>query len=505
MPDLLAGALPGGARTRVGEWGVRSIGWFLPDRQRGRVELLRTQIYVVFSLLVAANAALFTVLHHVHHLPGTSRAVVNVLIVVCVASTTFPFLLRAGIPLRVLGPTFMVFFAAALVGIMAFDGGLASGAVFWMAMAPLAAGFIGGARLGWRMAVVSVSVGAAMYGASVAGVTFSRALSPADAEMHFVLNFISAAFLTAVLAALYEGPMRQHSRELSMQLAAANEGLRAELAERARAQAAAEAGNRAKDALLSNMSHEFRTPLTAILGFTDVLLDEVEDTHRPFLQSVDRGAKRLLSTLNGVLELAWVESSEATLRRVPVDLVPLVQQAASAVRPQADRRGLTVDVEVEPAVASVDAGALGRILWALLDNAVRFTEEGGVMIVVREDGPWATVAISDTGVGMAPELIPHAVEPFRQMSEGDGRSHEGAGLGLTVASRLAERMGGALGIESALGCGTTVTVRVPSARSATVAPHGDGEDLDAAGLPVVLSPMARAVSSPSGGATSRGL
>ena len=445
---------------------ARLIEWFIPTPSPDPVERLRTQLYVVFSFLVTANAAVFAALHAVHHLPGASWAVVAVLAAVCGTSLCFPWLLRAGVPPRVLVPAFMVFFEVAVVAVAVFDGGLRSGAVFWLVFTPLAAAFIGGARLGWSVAAISVVAGATLFGAQMTGWTFSTALSAEKAALHYILNFTCASLLTGVLAALYEGPMVRHLREVSAQLARANGALRSELAERRQAQARAEAASQAKDALLSSMSHEFRTPLTAILGFADVLISEADADQRPLLQAIDRGAQRLLGTLDGVLELSWIASS-ADLRSEPVAIGDVARAAAAAAQPEAAGRGLSVEV-VGDGVARVDPRAAGVVLDALVHNAVRFTERGRVTVVVAQDAETVRVDVTDTGIGMPAAFVGVATEPFRQASEGDARTHEGVGLGLTIAHRLTGKMRGRLEITSLEGRGTTVTVRLPSAPDAPV-------------------------------------
>jgi signal transduction histidine kinase len=344
-----------------------------------------------------------------------------------------------------------------------YDGGLASGAVFWLVVAPLFGSFLGGSRLGWAAAAASAASGLAMYAASRAGYVFPVSLGPEDAAVHYAINFGMAVASVAAVAALYEGPMVRHFRELSGRLAATNGRLQDELVERQRAQRRAESASRAKDALLGTMSHEFRTPLTAILSGAELLLDEADDDDRPVLQTIDRGAQRLLGTLDGVLRLTALESGGLTLRPARVDVAAEVEAAAGPFREAAARKGLALDVGAFGAVAHVDPAALRRVLAALLDNAVRFTERGRVAVTAWADGEGVAVEVVDTGVGMTETFLARAAEPFQQASDGDARTHEGLGLGLTVAYRLVGMMGGGLSVESEVGGGTVVRVRLPSA------------------------------------------
>ena len=436
------------------------IGWFVPDRQWDRMSLLRAQLYVVFSLLLALNTGLFAVLHHVHHVPGTSGSVIWVLGTMCVIALILPFLLKLGATMPTLSRVYVTLLEIGVISIASVDGGLQSGAAFWLVVAPLSGAFLGGARLGWVVAGVSIAAGSAMIAATMGGYTFPSSLSASDAALHHAINFVCAAAFVPAISTLYEGPIARHFKALSMRLQAINADLRCELTERQRAQAQAEAASRAKDVLLANMSHEFRTPLTAILGFTEILTDEAAPDHRPLLESIDRGGRRLLNTLNGVLDLAWIESSQTDMALKPVYIQAVVGEIASQFLPAAVQRGLSFEVSGEDRLVRADPEALRRVIAAIIDNAVRFTERGSVSVSVQSAGDHGLICVSDTGIGMVPDFVEQAVQPFRQASEGDARTHEGVGVGLTVAERLLDMMGGELSIESRPGQGTTVTLRL---------------------------------------------
>ena len=376
---------------------LRALSYFIPPGDRDRIEVIRMRLYVVFAVLVAANAGLFAYLHYVHHLPGTSYLVVHVLVVICSLSLTFPLLLRARIPFRVLGPAFMMFFEVSLFAIAWADGGLQSGAVFWMAVLPLAAACVGGAGLGTLTAVASTVSGAVLYGLGLAGHEFVQSLSIEDASLHYVLNFANAAVLVGVLSALYEGPIIRQ--------------LRGELEARKEAQDRAEAASRSKTALLANMSHEFRTPLTAVLTGAEILRMEANDEDAPVLESMTRGAQRLLATLEGVIDLTRLDGDRLTTTR-PVDVVPAVRSAVSPYAAAAIRKGLSFEVRGESALALADPDALGRVASVLVDNAIRFTERGGIEVAFGVEGNRAVVTVADTGIGMTAAFASRAAEPF---------------------------------------------------------------------------------------------
>ena len=239
------------------------------------------------------------------------------------------------------------------------------------------------------------------------------------------------------------------------------------------AREAAEETVRVKSAFLASMSHEIRTPLTAVLGFAEILRDEVPDEQRDLVEAIEAGGLRLLSTLNSVLDLARLDAGREMLRPADVDLVGHIGQGVRLLGALAARKGL--DLRFAPAVAAlpacIDTGALDRILTNLVGNAIKFTDVGGVTVTLAPDplGRWATLAVSDTGIGMSTEFLPEVFNEFRQESEGEARSHEGTGLGLAITRQLAELMGGTVSVESARGVGTTFTVVLPLGTPATAA------------------------------------
>ena len=228
---------------------------------------------------------------------------------------------------------------------------------------------------------------------------------------------------------------------------------------------------RMKSAFLANMSHEIRTPLTGILGFADVLADEVDDEHREFVQLIERSGKRLLETLNSVLDLARLEADQMEIDLHAIDVGAFVHDAVRLLGPLAEEKGLTLETVVETpgARARVDSGGLNRILNNLVGNAIKFTGEGRITVRVSADERHLTLAVEDTGVGIDEGFLPHLFEEFKQESTGIGRSHEGSGLGLTITRRLVEMMHGTITVTSAKGGGSTFTITFPRADGATPA------------------------------------
>jgi PAS domain S-box-containing protein len=250
------------------------------------------------------------------------------------------------------------------------------------------------------------------------------------------------------------------------------------------AREAAEELARVKSAFLANMSHEIRTPLTGILGYAGLLAEEVEGEQREFVEFIERSGRRLLDTLNSVLELARLEASGVEPRLEWLDVAAEARQAVRLLAPLAESKGLALVLEVPeaPVVACLDRVCLGRILTNLIGNAIKFTDEGRVHVAVEAGDAGVAVRVCDTGCGIAAAFLPHLFDEFKQESEGHARSHEGAGLGLAITKRLTDLLGGAIAVESTRPGGSTFTVSFP--RRPT--PSGDGASAEVSEAPLVL-------------------
>ena len=219
-----------------------------------------------------------------------------------------------------------------------------------------------------------------------------------------------------------------------------------------------------KSTFMANMSHEIRTPLTAILGFSDILLDESTDPQqREFLELIARSGRRLMETLNSVLDLARLEAGRGELSSTPMRVADAAEEAVELMGPAASERRLTLTAAVDApaAFAALDDAAFARVLHNLIGNALKFTETGGVTVRVSEDAGRVVVRVEDTGIGIDEAFLPRIFGEFEQASAGVERTHEGAGLGLAISHQLVERMGGLIAVESVLGAGTTFTLTFP--------------------------------------------
>jgi two-component system cell cycle sensor histidine kinase PleC len=239
------------------------------------------------------------------------------------------------------------------------------------------------------------------------------------------------------------------------------------------AKEAAEIASRSKSEFLANVSHELRTPLNAIIGFTEIMRNEIfgpigSPQYRSYLGDVLDSARHLLEVINDLLDVAKAEAGRLVLNEAPCDPGQVARAAARLVQERASRGSITVAIEVPDDLPPLraDARKLKQVLLNLLTNAVKFTPPGGLVKVGAaraEDGD-LLVTVTDTGIGIAPEDIPIALMPFGQVDSTLSRKYEGTGLGLPLSRALVELHRGTLSIESTVGVGTTVTVRLPAER-----------------------------------------
>jgi len=236
-----------------------------------------------------------------------------------------------------------------------------------------------------------------------------------------------------------------------------------------RARSEAEQANRLKDEFLATLSHELRTPVNAILGWTSILRDgRVEpDRTAKILDIIERNARAQTQLISDVLDVSRMITGRIRLKLQPTIVGEVVRDAIDTVRPAADSKGveLHVDVGVEPIIVLADRERLQQVFWNLLSNAVKFTPAGGRVDVTasRCDGS-LTFVVSDTGIGLSPEFLPFAFDRFRQADQSFTRAHGGLGLGLAIVKHLVEMHGGHVTAASdGVGRGATFTVSMPAA------------------------------------------
>src|SRR5215210_1899278 len=258
---------------------------------------------------------------------------------------------------------------------------------------------------------------------------------------------------------------------LGGQIAASLASVRAREAERRRAEALAEL-DRVKTDFFSNVSHEFRTPLSLILGpAEDALAEAADGEQAERLSVVFRNALRLQKLVNNLLEFSRIEAGHDEPEREPTELGGFTADLASMFRAATDRAGIALVVErpEAPVTAQVDREMWERIVLNLVSNAFKFTFEGEIRVALRRDGADAVLTVSDTGTGIEPEELTGLFERFRRVRGARSRTHEGSGIGLALVQELVRMHGGSVTADSELGAGSTFTVRVPLDEAATAA------------------------------------
>jgi len=267
------------------------------------------------------------------------------------------------------------------------------------------------------------------------------------------------------------------------QISAALANAQAYEQERKRAEALAEI-DKAKTIFFSNVSHEFRTPLTLMLGPLQQTLERADlpEAVRSDLDAAHRNGLRLLKLVNSLLDYSRVEAGRMQAHFGPEDLSTLTADLASNFRSACERAGLTLQIDCAPLPEPVfiDRDMWEKIIFNLLSNAFKFTFEGGIELQVRAAGGVVEVSVRDTGVGIPEEQLPRIFERFHRIEALRGRSHEGTGIGLALVRELVRLHGGTVDVTSATGVGTCFTIRLPFGRHHLPANQVGGERLQTA-------------------------
>jgi signal transduction histidine kinase/CheY-like chemotaxis protein len=297
---------------------------------------------------------------------------------------------------------------------------------------------------------------------------------------------------SAELLAESLGPFEMAHRgfqEANETLARVNENLQREIAERLEAESAArlaradaERANNAKSEFLSRMSHELRTPLNAVLGFAQLLgLDDLSPDQRESVEQIEKAGRHLLDLINEVLDIARIESGQLSLSLEPVEVGSAVAEALDLVRPLAAERGISVVLEESPALyfyAKADRQRIKQVLLNLLSNGIKYNRARGNLAIrcVETSGNRIRLEVADDGPGIPSDRRDRLFTPFERLGA-EGTGVEGTGLGLALSKRLVEAMGGALGVSTEPGRGSTFWVDLTMAGSLEqVSRWSDGDE-----------------------------
>jgi len=271
------------------------------------------------------------------------------------------------------------------------------------------------------------------------------------------------------LLVIFEDETERYQAELALQAAHAQleQRVNERTTELQAANSALEKALSTRDEFMAAMSHELRTPLSTILSIAEAMQSgmggSLTEKQHKYLQNIDHSGQRLLALVNDILDFTHIQSGEIKLQLAPCSLAQICRASLQAVQAEVIRKKHQLEYECFPSdvVLFVDARRIQQVLTALLDNAVKFTPQGGhirLRVNGLEEEHLVRISVTDNGIGITPEDFPKLFHPFVQVDAGLNRSYEGGGLGLALANALVELHGGALGVESSPGDGSTFTL-----------------------------------------------
>ena len=227
----------------------------------------------------------------------------------------------------------------------------------------------------------------------------------------------------------------------------------------------AESANKAKSQFLAMMSHEIRTPLNAVLGFMDTLAESgLSKEQARWVNQMDQSAQLLLTIINDILDLSRIESGNFELYNTEMQLDESINLVASQLHEQAVKKNIALSVNISPSVPKKmvgDKNRISQVMFNLIGNAIKFTNQGSVSIDVKRDNQYVSIAVTDTGIGISQEAQRNLFNPFIQADGSITRRYGGTGLGLAISQHLIDKMNGKITLESTLHKGSCFTVYIP--------------------------------------------
>jgi signal transduction histidine kinase len=446
----------------------RLVNYFIPlDIVADREACKRAHVFLISHILGPFIGSVVPgTIYFIDPNPGYEVAILAISIM---SFWVFPFLLKAGVPYNPLALVSVQNLIFCILWSCYFYGGVTSPTLAWVLTIPLLAFFYLGSSVSLRMIVIGMFVVnlAIFCGFYFYGYHPMLDYLPVEAMQALgLISTIAAALYVAMMALYYakvqtsqgelEGEMRQHMATASALRQATIE------AERAGA---------AKAEFLAKMSHELRTPLNAVIGFSEILIEAAQDEGDAEtvadLGKIHSAGQHLLKLVNEILDLSKIEAGKMELDLQEIVLADLLNEIAVEAEPAAVKNGNLILCKIDPNLGSplCDASKFRNMVGQLIDNAVKFTQNGSVELVAeRLRGDIADellVHIIDTGIGIASDQIPDLFEKFTVVDDSSTSKYGGTGLGLSLSQKLCRLMGGDIFVESEVGRGSRFTVRIP--------------------------------------------
>ena len=451
------------------------LDWFMPSALKAEREMEQPArmflISHIFGPFLGHTITIYLYVLDPH--PGYQLWVLALSIT---AFWAFPFALKrtgAYVALALLSVQNLIF--AVLWGAYHY-GGVSSPFLPWLLVVPLLAFFYLGPAVRPRLIVLGMIVTnvTLFYVSYALGHSFPEHVPLTALTGIGILSTLCAAIYVSMMALSYANIVANQS-ELEHEV----QNHRATAIKLREAKEEAEAANRAKSEFLAKMSHELRTPLNAVIGYSDMLLEDLEiesaeAQQAEDLRKINGAGKHLLSLITDVLDLSKIEAGKMELFNERFDFGALVDDMVAMSRPLCARNGNELIVERERDLGTVegDVTKLRQAVLNLLSNAAKFTRNGRVTLTVgresRIGGDWIRIAVHDTGIGISRDNLSKLFQNFNQAESSTSTKYGGTGLGLSLTQKLSRLMGGDVTVESELGRGSSFTIRLPASLADTV-------------------------------------
>ena len=426
--------------------------FLISDHYRNDDEELRKATMLVNAILLSTLFGIFyffnTVYFEMHHI------MYNMIFAVCAFSTIL-ILFKNGLSRIVAANIFTgVALFSSIINVL-FSQGLFSWSFDWFTLAPILAILFTDKKQGYYWFGITLVIAIILGSLSMAGIIY-----PDDVKAQYLplMTFNSSIGLVAILfliAVVLDNAYSRSMEKLSQKnLQIESEKLKAEQ-ERKRA----EESEQAKQQFLANMSHEIRTPINALMGFTNLLLEKKPtEEQRKYLEIIGKSADSLRVIINEILDLTKIEAGKMIIEQVQFAPKEVTELVINTLSDKANAKGLELKLDYGSSISKFligDPTKLIQILTNLVDNAIKFTEKGNIVLSVIKQGNRIAFSVSDTGIGLSPEQMRIIFEPFRQAEMGTTRKYGGTGLGLYISKQLVELQKGILKVDSEPGKGST--------------------------------------------------